>query len=318
MSVENYEIVLAGWTAASEEMRNPVPCGGWVVSEVDMLVRAQGVENGTCLGAPVMAWVWRSTLSRIGNQTCVITSKERFSGANRHVRGSHRTLALFAEHADEPDMLEAVCMLVGAVDLSRSCREGAEAEELLGGVVREALDRLGIASILNIWARGNSAVYPQMPAVPDLSGLTPFEIGRVMRQRHEEAFRERVALRLRPVAAEIPFAITQDQLESVTANIRAFRNEAAGREAWQRLEDDELREVVWGLPVSHLEGVFGISDRGIAKACARRGIASPPRGYWQTLNAGKDPRPVLERNGVRAPDSIMEDLQHRFGARAGS
>jgi len=305
--VKDFEEVLAGWRARGSELGSDGLCGGYPVPEVPLMVHAPRATPEDQLGEGVLAWVWRANLVRLGGQVCVIAPKEKFSGANRHAHGSHRTLALLEEHAGEEGRLETACLLTGAVDMSRA------AQAKLSGVLRQALARLEIPSILAVWARSNSTVYPHLPALTDLSRTSLFEIGRLMRDRHEAVFCERVALRLKPVAADVPFAMSFEQLESVIANIRAFRNEAAGRDAWQRLEDDELAEVVWGLPVSHLQGVFGISDRGIAKACARRGIASPPRGYWQTLNAGKDPRPVLERNGIRAPEVLMEEFDRRFG-----
>eukprot|EP00919_Chromeraceae_sp_WS-2016_P057050 GHVR01135310.1.p1 GENE.GHVR01135310.1~~GHVR01135310.1.p1 ORF type:complete len:109 (-),score=11.44 GHVR01135310.1:475-777(-) len=91
------------------------------------------------------------------------------------------------------------------------------------------------------------------------------------------------------------------------------RCKASGLEAWQKLTSEELREIVWSHPASHLQGVFGVSDRGIAKSCVRKGIARPPRGYWQKLNANKDPRLMLKVKQVRVPDRVWIDLALRFG-----
>ena len=42
-----------------------------------------------------------------------------------------------------------------------------------------------------------------------------------------------------------------------------------------------------------LAGQFRLSDRGLAKLCARYGIPVPPRGYWNKLKAGRPP-PTFE------------------------
>jgi hypothetical protein len=39
---------------------------------------------------------------------------------------------------------------------------------------------------------------------------------------------------------------------------------------------------------------FQISDRAMAKICARKQVPVPPRGYWAKKSAGKDvPKPSL-------------------------
>ena len=56
----------------------------------------------------------------------------------------------------------------------------------------------------------------------------------------------------------------------------------------------ELYDLVWSTPVQKLAEELGISDRGLAKICARHRIPSPPRGYWARLAAGQKPRqPIL-------------------------
>jgi hypothetical protein len=56
----------------------------------------------------------------------------------------------------------------------------------------------------------------------------------------------------------------------------------------------ELYDLVWSTPVQKLAEELGISDRGLAKICARHRVPSPPRGYWARLAAGQKPRqPIL-------------------------
>lgn len=61
-----------------------------------------------------------------------------------------------------------------------------------------------------------------------------------------------------------------------------------------RLTREELYELVWTTPMQKLALQFGLSDRGLAKACARLGIAVPGRGYWARHAIGTAPaRPPL-------------------------
>lgn len=57
---------------------------------------------------------------------------------------------------------------------------------------------------------------------------------------------------------------------------------------------EQLYELVWQKPMSHLAQEYSISDVGLAKLCARCDIPTPPRGYWARLEAGQaPPRPKL-------------------------
>lgn len=47
-----------------------------------------------------------------------------------------------------------------------------------------------------------------------------------------------------------------------------------------------LYDRVWDTPMSRLAKEFGLSDRGLAKLCARHDIPVPPRGYWAKKQAG--------------------------------
>jgi len=54
----------------------------------------------------------------------------------------------------------------------------------------------------------------------------------------------------------------------------------------------ELYGLVWSEPMRNLAEKYGISDRGLAKACAAANIPVPVRGYWAKSQAG---RPVLKQ-----------------------
>jgi hypothetical protein len=44
--------------------------------------------------------------------------------------------------------------------------------------------------------------------------------------------------------------------------------------------DDYLKKEVWRRPVVDLAAEFGVSDKAVTKHCRKRGISTPPRGYW--------------------------------------
>ncbi|MER9560656.1 hypothetical protein [Mesorhizobium sp. M0571] len=50
---------------------------------------------------------------------------------------------------------------------------------------------------------------------------------------------------------------------------------------------EELYDLVWSTPIATLAEQFDISDRGLAKTCARYQIPVPGRGYWAKVEAGQ-------------------------------
>ena len=70
---------------------------------------------------------------------------------------------------------------------------------------------------------------------------------------------------------------------------------------------EELYNLVWEKPITHLAKQFGLSDVGLRKICIKYGIPLPRRGYWARLQHGKrDPKTSLEFENhnpvVRLPD----------------
>ncbi len=60
------------------------------------------------------------------------------------------------------------------------------------------------------------------------------------------------------------------------------------------LTREQLYELVWSKPMQHLAKEYGVSDRGMAKLCARMQVPVPPRGYWARKRSGyKVDRPPL-------------------------
>lgn len=52
-----------------------------------------------------------------------------------------------------------------------------------------------------------------------------------------------------------------------------------------RPRGEELRQLVWSKPITHLAIEFGISDKAILKWCRVDKIDNPPAGYWSKLRA---------------------------------
>jgi len=58
------------------------------------------------------------------------------------------------------------------------------------------------------------------------------------------------------------------------------------------ISPDELKELVWQMPTTHVAEELGVSDKAIEKRCKKFGITKPPRGYWAKLYAGQIDSPV--------------------------
>jgi len=53
------------------------------------------------------------------------------------------------------------------------------------------------------------------------------------------------------------------------------------------LSREELYDLVWSEPTSHLAPKYGMSNVGLAKICRKMRIPVPGRGYWAKLHAGQ-------------------------------
>ncbi len=45
------------------------------------------------------------------------------------------------------------------------------------------------------------------------------------------------------------------------------------------LTREQLYELVWSKPMQHVAKDYGVSDRAMAKLCARNQVPDPPRDY---------------------------------------
>lgn len=77
----------------------------------------------------------------------------------------------------------------------------------------------------------------------------------------------------------------------------------------------DIYELVWKKPLTHLAEEFGLSDQRLARLCEREDIPRPPPGYWSKLAVGKraGAKPPLPA-GQRGADAIVfraSDLAER-------
>ena len=78
-----------------------------------------------------------------------------------------------------------------------------------------------------------------------------------------------------------------------------------------RLTREELYSLVWAKPMTEVGQDFQISDRAMAKICARKQVPVPPRGYWAKKNAGKS---VIEISSPRVCREASERRERRTHA----
>lgn len=75
---------------------------------------------------------------------------------------------------------------------------------------------------------------------------------------------------------------------------------------------EDLYALVWSEPMSHLAVRFGMSDVGLAQACARMLVPVPGRGYWAKKEVGRSPRPTrLPTLPANSGDDKRELRVHR-------
>ena len=67
----------------------------------------------------------------------------------------------------------------------------------------------------------------------------------------------------------------------------------------------ELYDLVWSKPMTHIAKEFGMSDVAIRKHCNNMDIPTPPVGYWMKLQHGKKVRKPRLPSKVYAFDEMV-------------
>ncbi len=317
MKPYEFSVIKTGWRAAAIHSDLAPLLGGHIVQDVDILVDDGAddrlPEERISLGAARMVWVTPETL-RSGpfGGIAVVTSKTRLSGANRHRRGTMRSVALFRKFRDDPEKLEVACILSALVAMRNARPEFAKKT---AGAIKEALDVLGFSCLQEIWARSSSAPMPiAMPVSAKkmcAKSTRADELGAVLRMWHDVAFRKLVAVSATPVRGGLG-SLTLADFDEVADRYASGLNNAHGEEDWKALDRARLKRLVWDEPRSQLAARMGVSDVAISKRCRKEGIVLPPRGYWQRLEAEIDPRPLLESADIRPPAFVEKSLSQRF------
>lgn len=74
-----------------------------------------------------------------------------------------------------------------------------------------------------------------------------------------------------------------------------------------RLTREELYNLVWAKPMTQVAEQFEISDRAMAKMCAKKQVPVPPRGYWAKKSVGKDVPAIALPEFVTKPPKEKND-----------
>lgn len=75
-----------------------------------------------------------------------------------------------------------------------------------------------------------------------------------------------------------------------------------------KLTREELYSMVWSKPMLQVAREFHISDRAMAKLCAKKQVPVPPRGYWAKKSANKSViKPLLPVFVAKPPKPKLEE-----------
>jgi hypothetical protein len=91
---------------------------------------------------------------------------------------------------------------------------------------------------------------------------------------------------------------------------RVSRSVEIGHRHWPgheiRINRQALFERVWSEPVEKMAREWGLSGRGLAKACQRARVPVPPRGFWAKTQHGKSVRrPMLPKLPAGVAEKVV-------------
>ena len=104
----------------------------------------------------------------------------------------------------------------------------------------------------------------------------------------------RYVIKVQPTAGWVPKCV--DRERSATVPERVFqklldlrfvpRAPREDRKSAVNISDDDLAKRVWSEPASWVAKSFGVSATTIANQCRKRGIPTPPAGFWTKVDRG--------------------------------
>ena len=83
------------------------------------------------------------------------------------------------------------------------------------------------------------------------------------------------------------FRMTPCRLKAIRSPCCSDKCKAEIQERASWPSDELLAKIVWERPVATIATELGVCGGAIKKRCKRRGIPTPPRGYWASLRAKK-------------------------------
>jgi 5-methylcytosine-specific restriction endonuclease McrA len=71
--------------------------------------------------------------------------------------------------------------------------------------------------------------------------------------------------------------------------IKSSQHKLRDREKYRKFNPtfDELKDLVWKMPVTSVAEIFNVSDSAIKRRCKLLNIDTPPRGYWSIKKSEK-------------------------------
>ena len=74
---------------------------------------------------------------------------------------------------------------------------------------------------------------------------------------------------------------------------------------------EDLYELVWSKPITHVAKQFGLSDVAVHKICRKHSIPTPPLGWWAKHAAGKPVRktPLPQKDGTAPAKIVIAEAQ---------
>lgn len=296
-------------------------CAGRPVTDVDILIDdGQSMAlppERIVLGEPWIAWIPFDAIRKNGpyGSEAVVIEKRRLSGANRFRASTIRTLKLIREaSAGGQSRIEAASILAGLV-AARNLRSALRPR--VHEIEIQLAQVLGYRSADQIWSRQNAAPLPRKPPETlteiacECSGRV---LGGMLRQWHDMVFDRYVAVRATPVRGGTG-TLTLRDFGMVAGRPVSTTGEWQGVRDWSSIDAEELEVLVWTHPRMELATLFGVTDVAINRRCQKFGIPVPPRGYWQKLGAGEDPRDLFgdpDNPSIVPPRFVTTDLDRRF------